>query len=786
MPATLVRMANSKTQTTYMPGNMMLLAPDSGLASAGEHQFTSAFEYSAIGMALIAPDSRRLRVNRAFCNMLGYTEQEMLARTVHDIVHPDDVGEDLLQRARLLAGDANFYQREKRYIHKDGSILWGQFTCSVVRDGMGKPLHFISQVQDITERKAAEQALRESEERFRSLTLLTSDWYWEQDAQLRFTSFSGDGHASDWRPDQQAAIGKCRWELAGLQPLSMSWEQHRQVLLARQPFRDFEYMRVSGQEPPRYVLANGEPVFAADGTFKGYRGTARDITAGKLAGQRLHDTQALLSIAAQIGRLGAWAYDMDTRQLTWSAEVCAIYEVAPGFRPTTRQAVGFCAEQDRDRVLATLQACARGGSPFDLEAQVVTARGRRIWVRLICEAEWDAQGRVRRLLGAVQDITESKRVAEDALQLAEQLTMTLESLTDAFVTVDREWRFTYVNGQAEQRLGRQRGELLGRVVWLELPELLNSIFHHQCERALAEGVSVQFESLYEPAGIWLQVRAYPSVQGLAVYVRDVTERVLAQREILRLNTELEDRVALRTAELKAANKDLEAFSYSIAHDLRAPLGSIDGFSRMLELSAPESLGQTSRHYLTRIRAGVRQMAELTDGLLALSSLSRTSLRHESVDLAAIAREVLAACAEGEPQRQARFSVQEPLVAHGDPRLLRQVIGNLVGNAWKFSARTACTEISVGALTGPHGACTYFVRDNGVGFDPAYASRMFEAFQRIHLTTEFEGNGIGLAIVHKIIARHGGRIWAQSTPQQGATFYFVLGEGSRPAQEPSDL
>jgi len=246
----------------------------------------------------------------------------------------------------------------------------------------------------------------------------------------------------------------------------------------------------------------------------------------------------------------------------------------------------------------------------------------------------------------------------------------------------------------------------------------------------------------------------------------------AQNEVLRLNAQLEERVRQRTSELEAANRELEAFSYSIAHDLRAPLGSIDGFSRILEELQGTDPGRAA-HYLGRIRAGVRQMGELTDGLLALANLSRAEMRDDEVDLASLARAALAQLREGEPQRRVDVEIAPALPARGDARLLSQVMGNLVGNAWKFTSRKDDARIEVGSRTEPGGGTVYFVRDNGAGFDMAFATRMFEAFQRMHSPAEFEGTGIGLAIVHKIVTRHGGRIWAEGAPQQGAAFHFTL-------------
>lgn len=753
------------------------------LPDAGQREFSSAFENAPIGMALLAPDSfRRLRVNRAFCRMLGYSgdellsypEDEMRARTVHDVTHPEDMAEDTRQRELCLAGAKDTYQREKRYLRRDGHVLWGHLTCTLVRDERGVPLHFISQVQDISDRKRTEEALRKSEERFRSLTMLSSDWYWEQDSEFRFTAFSGSEQAGAWIAEQKGAIGLRRWEIEGVYPLGGTWDEHRELLRAWQPFYDFQYMRRVEGEPPRYLSTSGEPVFDEGGALIAYRGTARDITREKAAEQELRNAQALLHMAAQVGKLGAWAYEVGQPWVTWSEEVCAIHDVRQGFAPTSQQALAFFAPQYQDMMSRMLRACLHHGTPFDIEAQLITAKGRTIWVRVIGEAEWDAQGGVRRLQGACQDISQAKRAAEETRVLAQRLTTTLESLTDAFFTVDRQGRFTYVNAQAEHLMRLPRSELLGRNLFDVYPEIDAMQVRGHFERAMNDQVATQFEAYYPPFDIWLQVKVFPSEQGLAVDIKDVTERVAAQREIMRLNAELEERVRQRTAQLETANKELEAFSYSIAHDLRAPLSSIDGFSQMLESALASQLGERPLHYLNRIRGGVRQMSELTDGLLALSSLSRASLRSETVDLAVLARAALAGCSEGAPLRQVEVQIAPSLPATGDPRLLAQVIGNLVGNAWKFTSRTPEARIEVGSIAGADGATTYFVRDNGAGFDMAYASRMFDAFQRMHSPAEFEGTGIGLAIVHKVVTRHGGRVWAEAVTDRGATFYFTLG------------
>lgn len=244
------------------------------------------------------------------------------------------------------------------------------------------------------------------------------------------------------------------------------------------------------------------------------------------------------------------------------------------------------------------------------------------------------------------------------------------------------------------------------------------------------------------------------------------------REVEILNLELEQRVKERTSELQATNAELEAFSYSVSHDLRAPLRSIDGFSAALVEDYGESFDAMGKNYLERIRVNSQTMADLIDGLLTLSRLTRAEMRRETVNLSEISADIIQQMRERDPQRKVNALVAPNLIAQGDGRLLRNVLENLLGNAWKFTAKTENARIEFG-VTQEEGQTVYFVRDNGAGFDMTYSDKLFGAFQRLHGTKEYEGTGIGLATVQRIVRRHGGRIWAEGQVDAGATFYFTL-------------
>jgi light-regulated signal transduction histidine kinase (bacteriophytochrome) len=258
------------------------------------------------------------------------------------------------------------------------------------------------------------------------------------------------------------------------------------------------------------------------------------------------------------------------------------------------------------------------------------------------------------------------------------------------------------------------------------------------------------------------------------FVTDITARKHAEQEIQHLNQDLELRVRDRTAQLEAANRELEAFSYSVSHDLRAPLRHIDGFTRMLERHASSTLDEQGRRYLNTISDSARSMGRLIDDLLAFSRTGRAALKVVPVDQDALVADVITEGNFNQQDRAVEWEVEPLPRVHADPLLLRLVWRNLVGNAVKYSSRTAQPRIEIGHQPpAAPGELVMYVRDNGVGFDMRYATKLFGVFQRLHSQKEFEGTGIGLAHVRRIVTRHGGRVWAEGQPGVGATFYFSL-------------
>jgi PAS domain S-box-containing protein len=347
---------------------------------------------------------------------------------------------------------------------------------------------------------------------------------------------------------------------------------------------------------------------------------------------------------------------------------------------------------------------------------------------------------------------------------------------DLFALAGFDGRFKRLNPAWERTLRYSMAELMAKP-FLDFVHPDDREATRQASAKLLTGEDVvSFENRYQcqdGSYRWLRWNSRSLVDAQIVYAsaHDITE----EREAMGQLDELNRTLRLRSDQLQAANQELEAFSYSVSHDLRAPLRAIDGFTRVIEEDCADRLDPAGRDALRRVRAAAARMSELIDALLGLARLTRTDMRPERVDVSAMASSILAELCRRDPHRRAQVSVATGLAAEADARLLGVALENLLGNAWKYTVRTECARIEVGATRSAE-SDVFFVRDNGAGFDMAYADKLFGAFQRLHADPEFQGTGIGLATVHSVVRRHGGRIWAESWPNAGATFYFTLGTG----------
>jgi len=378
-----------------------------------------------------------------------------------------------------------------------------------------------------------------------------------------------------------------------------------------------------------------------------------------------------------------------------------------------------------------------------------------------------------RYVAIVRDITERKRAEKELHERHQLLMLVINNAPLVLWALDKEAVFTLSIGKGLEKLGLEPGQVVGQSAWdiyadnEQITRDLRRSLRGESFLSESNAAGRIFEAYYSP--FYDAENSLIGATGVAV---DITERRQAENELRKSRDLLEERVAQRTQELAAAVKELEAFSYSVSHDLRSPLRSIDGFSHILMDDYASNLDVTALDYLKRIRSAAQRMAQLIDDLLQLSRVTRTELLHEPVNLSELAASIVQELKTTDPSRQLVVTVQPDLRVQADTNLMRILLQNLFSNAWKYTAKKAVTEITLGRLEGA-GANIFYISDNGAGFDMKYASKLFGAFQRLHHDHEYEGTGIGLATVQRIIDRHGGKVWGESELGKGATFYFQL-------------
>lgn len=374
-----------------------------------------------------------------------------------------------------------------------------------------------------------------------------------------------------------------------------------------------------------------------------------------------------------------------------------------------------------------------------------------------------------------KDITLLKRFQDEGL-VQSKATNFLEAAPDAMIIVGKDGLIRLVNGQTEKLFGYPRSELIGQTMEILVPPRYrgghpghrSDYFADPKPRPMGSGLdlfAIRKDGTEFPAEISLAPVQTAEGTLVTAAIRDITDRKRVEKNLAK---------AKEAAE--TTSREYEAFSYSVAHDLRAPLRGIDGFSKTLLDDYSGALDEDGQRYLRRVRENAQHMGQLIDSLLRLARVSQGELRRAPIDLSALARTVVNRFRSVQPERQVEVLIADGLLANADVRLLEVVLENLIGNAWKFTGKLQQARIEFGRSREGR-EDVYFVKDNGVGFDMAYASKLFGVFQRLHAANQFEGTGIGLATVQRIVHRHGGRIWARSEPDHGAVFNFTLEEGS---------
>ncbi len=713
--------------------------------------------------------------NRGAEKMFGYSAAEALGKPLLMIFPPERVAEEVAILARLGRGE-RVKPFETVRVRKDGQRIDISATISPIMDGGGRIVGVSKIARDITQQRQAEAKLREREEDFRTManSIPQLAWvahadgsiFWYNDRWFEYTGAT---------LEQMEGWG---WQsVHDPEVLPRVIEQWTRAIAAGRTF-EMEFPLRGADGKFRRFLTRAQPLKDVSGKVVQWFGTNTDVDALKRVEDSLRKSEASLAAAQLRAKIGNWELDVTMQTGTWSAEMFRLFDRDPALGvPTFPEFKAMLHPDDREAFASLHAATVAAGHANGQDFRVIRPDGSIRWLAGRTEMVQNADGKPGRMIGTTQDITERKLAEEEQTRLLHILE---QSLNEIYIFDATSLQFDFVNHAAQTNLGYTR-EQLAAMTPLDLKpdftlgrfqELIAPLQSGEEPQQIFETVHLRVDGSLYPVEVHLQLVSYRSRLVFLAMILDITQRKQGENEILRLNAQLEQRVAERTAQLEGANKEMEAFSYSVSHDLRAPLRGVDGYVRMLMEDYGATLDAEGRRMLGVVSSEARRMGQLIDDLLAFSRMGRQKMDRTLIDMTRLVHGEVENLSHAAPASALRFDLQPLPPVEGDAAMLRQVFANLLANAMKFSRQQANPVIEVGSRSG-EGEMVFYVKDNGVGFDEKYGHKLFGVFQRLHSEEEFEGTGVGLALVQRVIHRHGGRVWAESKLQHGASFFFTL-------------
>ncbi len=752
-----------------------------------EFKFSNLYENGPFGMVIADLNFMFTKANPAFCDIMGYAEEELLTFSFKDLTHPDDIAKDMINIRKLMDKEISVYKTEKRYIRKDKQVIWGSLTVTATYDAEDKFLYYLGVVEDISRRKQVEEEIERLNERIVTATRASQVGIWDWDVKNNVLLWDDEMYKL-YGLKKEDFIGAYDAWANGLHPADKDFAQNEtQLALLGEKEYDTEFRIVWPDGTIRYCRAKGEVFNDETGEPVRMVGINYDITEQKMLSEKIREKDL------QFRKLSANLPDLIyqfTRRIDGSYFVpvasegirnifgCAPEDVINDFAPIA----SVLYPEDTERVIRDIEYSAEHLTYFTCEFRVQIPGKPVQWILSRSTPEKLSDGSIT-WYGFNADITQ-KKIAEEALRESEEkFRGLLESIPLPVALSNEEGEIIFRNDRFLQLIGYTQSEVPSvKEWWLKAypDESYRNWVIQNWETAVMKASGNSNEILSEEYKVTCKdglVRTF-LISGIVFNGKllntffDITDRKKSEEVVIKLNETLEQRVLERTAQLESANKELEAFSYSVSHDLRAPLRHISGYVDLLTNRFNNDLPEKALHYMNNISEAALQMGVLIDDLLQFSRTGRKELHNSNIDMNIAVNQIIEKLNLDIGNRNVKWNLQELPLVFGDYALLKLVLTNLLDNALKYSSDKDISEIAVGYENYPQ-YYEFFVKDNGVGFDMKYAHKLFGVFQRLHTQAEFKGTGIGLANVQRIIHKHNGKVRAEAELGKGAAFYFTL-------------